>query len=117
MTKYEFLHSTPNDISIRIKIKTEEIEEHIKETEHISWMIGVYVREAIVSAFPGKKKIQYPESPLEKRNKTTKEISKKSGKTEKELQQELMYMSLRVRQANANIAKAREERITNKVGG
>lgn len=82
----------------------------------MSWMIGAYVREAIVSSFPGKKKIKYPESPIEKRSKSTKEISKKSGKTEQELQQELMYMSLRVKQANANIAKAREELLAVKQG-
>lgn len=83
----------------------------------MSWMIGAYVREAIVSAFPGKKKIKYPKSPIETRNESTKEIAKKSGKTEQELQQELMYMTLRVRQANANIAKAREERLAIKQGG
>ena len=117
MTKYDFLHSTPNDITLRLKIKGEEIEDHIKEMEQAAWLTGAYVRTAIVSALSGKKKVEYPKSPIEERNKSTKEISKKSGKTEQELQQEFMYMSLRIRQANANIAKAREERLAERQGG
>ena len=42
---------------------------------------------------------------------------KQTGKTEEELQQELAYYSLRVKQANSNIAKAREGRKLLEQGG
>lgn len=117
MSKYEFLHSTPNDIILRMEIKQDELEEHAKEIEYQSWLTGAYVREAIISALSVKKKIKYPENPIEVRSKTTKEIAKKSGKSEQQIQQELAYYSLRVKQANANIAQARQDRLAEIQGG
>lgn len=52
------------------------------------------------------KQIKYPNNPLLEREKSTDSIAKKTGKSEAELQQEERYFALRIKQANANIAKA-----------
>ena len=107
MNKREFLHSTPNDIQLRVEIANEEKEEKVRFMEHQSWLNGLYVQRAILSAVDGKKN-KYPEDPVKTHVKDTKQIAKGSGKTEEQLSQELAYATLLVKQANANISKRRK---------
>ena len=58
---------------------------------------------AVVAAF--NKKAKYPENPLLENTKTIKEIAKNNNKSEEEMNQELLYMTLRVRQTNARLEK------------
>ena len=77
--------------------------------EYHAWLNGYYVQCAILSAFNGKKN-PYPGNPLKIQSKDSKEIAKKTHKTEEQLKQELAYATLLVKQANANIAKKRKLR-------
>lgn len=96
------------DVNIRIEEYGKEKEEKIKTVEYLSWLTGIYVAHSIAVSF--NKHAKYPDSPIKVDPKDTKKMAKVTGKSEEELRQEEMYMSLLVRQANANIAKAREER-------
>ena len=111
ITKYEFMHATLNDINIRIEAYRKEQEEQLKRIEYQSWLTGMYVTHSIACAF--NKHSKYPKNPIAIDAKDIKQASKVTGKSEEELRQEEMYMSLLIRQANANIAKAREEREKN----
>ena len=117
MSKKEFLHSTPSDIILRSNIVIEQEKEKARETNYNAWLSGAYVRAAIVSALSSKKKIEYPKNPLLSEKAIEENAVKQTGKTEEELQQELAYYSLRVKQANSNIAKAREGRKLLEQGG
>lgn len=55
------------------------------------------------------KHAKYPKNPIQIDAKDTKQMAKVTGKSEEELRQEEMYMALLIRQANANIAKKKEE--------
>lgn len=55
------------------------------------------------------KHAKYPKNPIQIDTKDTKQMAKVTGKSEEELHQEEMYMALLIRQANANIAKKKEE--------
>lgn len=118
MSKQEFIHSTPADILLRTKILNEQRNEEAKEMEYNAWISGLYVRAAIVSALSDKKRsVKYPPNPLLSEKNTMENAVKQSGKSEEELKQELAYYSLRVKQANANIAQAREGRKLLEQGG
>lgn len=108
MTKQEFFHSTPIDIKYRIsayqeeqKIRATLEENHTKMEEYQAWATGLYTRFAIISALD--KKVQFPENPLVTHSKDIKEIAKNSGKSEAQLQQELLYMQMRVREVNSRL--------------
>lgn len=94
----EFFHLTPNEIYLHIQSFKEHVEERAREIEYAAWLNGSYVVAAIGTSFC--KNISYPENPLSVRSQSIEEKAKKSGKTESELQQELLYMQLRVMQAN-----------------
>lgn len=96
------------DMNIRIDAYGKEQEEHVKRLEYHAWLTGMYVTHSIAVSF--NKHAKYPESPIKVNAKDIKQVAKATGKTEEELRQEEVYMSLLVKQANANIAKAREER-------
>lgn len=108
MTKAEFLHSTMKDINIRIESYSEERENKLKTTEYLAWLTGMYVTHAIAVSFS--KHAKYPENPIKVNTKDIKQVAKATGKSEEELRQEEAYMSLLVKQANANISKARKKR-------
>lgn len=118
MSKREFLHSTPSDILLRINILNEQRKEEAKEMEYKAWLSGLYVRAAIASALSTRKHhIEYPKNPLLSDKNTMEAATKETGKSEEELQQELDYYSLRIKQANANIVQAREFRNELQQGG
>lgn len=66
----------------------------------------MYVSYSIACNF--NKHAKYPKNPIQIDTKDTKQMAKITGKSEEELHQEEVYMSLLIRQANANIAKKRE---------
>ena len=99
------------DMNIRIDAYGKEQEEHVKRLEYHAWLTGMYVTHSIACSF--NKHSKYPKNPIAVDTKDIKQVSKVTGKSEEELKQEEMYMSLLIRQANANIAKAREEREKN----
>lgn len=92
--------------------KKDEIDNHIDSLEYQSWLTGFYVRQAIVSAFPGKKKVDYPQNPLIEKSKSAERVAKNTNKTEQELLQEKADVEFLVRNANFNISK-KIEKITN----
>lgn len=103
MSEKEFRHSTLSEINLRIEVYQKEKEYRAKEIKYEAWLSGIFVMDAIASSFS--KNYKYPNNPLIDRTKTTEEISKETGKSEEELLQEEQYFAMRVRQANANIAK------------
>lgn len=107
MTEKEFRHSTLRDIDYRIEAYMNEKEYRAKEIEYQSWLTGIFVMDAIGCCFD--KKHKYPENPLITREGSPEEISKKTGKSEAELLQEEQYFAMRVRQANANIARVAKQ--------
>ena len=64
ISKREFLHSTLKDITMRIEGFKEEQEYRAQEIEYQSWLSGLFVRTAIVSAL--NKRCKYPKNPLDK---------------------------------------------------
>ena len=104
MTKKTFFHSTLRDVKLYIDAFYMEKDYQSKCIEHQSWLTGAYVMNAAVAAF--NKKTKYPENPLLENAKTIKEIAKNNNKSEEEMNQELLYMTLRVRQINAKLEKS-----------
>lgn len=107
MTDHEFMHSTMKYVKLRIENYAKEMEAQTKRIEYQSWLTGLYVMNAISCSF--NKHAKYPKNPIEVNVKDTKQMAKITGKSEEELHQEEMYMALLIRQANANIAKKKEE--------
>lgn len=108
MRKNEFMRSTMKDVLLRIEAYREAEEEKVKLSEYQSWLTGLYVTHSIACNF--NKHAKYPKNPIEADPKDTKQMAKITGKSEEEIRQEELYMDLLVRQANANIARKREER-------
>lgn len=104
------------DVNLRIKAYREEKQYDAKKVEYQSWLTGLFVRSAIVSAFNGKK-FKYPDNPIGIEHKSMEEIAQETGKTKEELAQEEQYFSMRVRQANANIDKVRKNKESDSKNG
>lgn len=116
MSRKEFLRSTIRDLQVRIreyeKSKRDEIETQVKLIEYQSWLSGLYVKSAVVSALSDKAK--YPDKPITEKTKKP-QIEEKTDvpkRSEAELKQEERYYELLIKKANANIAE-----IDNKKGG
>lgn len=101
------MHATPNDIYLKIEDYNNKKEEEYDLILYKSWLNGLYHTIALSSCFS--KGGKYPESPLNEKKKDLKEVAKKSGKTEKQMQQELLYMQLCVAKANSEIEKVGSE--------
>ncbi len=69
--------------------------------EYNAWLNGIYVRNAIASCFD--KKCEYPENPLAKKD--MKSIAERTGKSEVEMNRELVMATLKIRQANAELSE------------
>lgn len=103
---------TPKDFEYAVdayndKLKqTEMLEDmHIKHSEYIAWLTGLYVRSAVASVLGGRKATPYPMNPLTERKKEISEIAKANNRDEEEMRAELLVMQLEVGAANARIAK------------
>lgn len=94
------------DINLRIENYKEEKEYEAKMLEYHSWLTGAFVKSAINCFFS--KTAKYPENPIETEKKSVKGIAKANNMSEEEIQQNLQYISMRVRQANANITAVKE---------
>ena len=104
ISEKEFMHMTLRSVRLRIeRFWKREIEKQ-RQTEYYVWLTGYFNQFAIGAIMS--KQIKYPSNPLLEREKSTDSIAKKTGKSEAELQQEERYFALRIKQANANIARA-----------
>lgn len=104
ISEKEFMHMTLRSVRLRIeRFWKREIEKQ-RQTEYYAWLTGYFNQFAIGAIMS--KQIKYPNNPLLEREKSTDSIAKKTRKSEAELQQEERYFALRIKQANANIAKA-----------
>lgn len=99
MSKHEFFHSTIRDVNIFLYAYQKRERENIKMMEYNAWLNGIYIRSAIASCFD--KKHEYPENPLAKKD--IKSIAVRTGKTEVEMNRELVMATLKIRQANAEL--------------
>ena len=104
MKPKEFFHSTPNEIYMQMEAYRENLNQQYEFAEYQAWLNGLYDVWAIGTCFD--KKTKYPENPLEKKSKEISEVAKKSGKSEAQIQQELLYMQLRVMQVNHELRKS-----------
>lgn len=95
---------TPGAIRLRIERFWKMEIERQKQAEYHAWLTGYFNQFSIGSAIS--KSSKYPDNPLIDRRKSSEYIAEKTGKTEAELEQEERYFALRIKQANANIAKA-----------
>lgn len=75
--------------------------------EYQSWLTGYYTLAAIGTSF--NKHGRYPENPLELRSKSIESIAEKVGKTPEQMNNELLFMSLRINEANNKISRRKEE--------
>lgn len=114
MSRKEFLRSTIRDLQVRIreyeKSKRDEIETQVKLIEYQSWLSGLYVKSAVVSALSDKAK--YPDKPITEKTKKP-QIEEKTDvpkRSEAELKQEERYYELLIKKANANIAEIGNEK-------
>ena len=101
---------TPKEFQYHVDAKNEEVKERseleqvrIKNQEYIAWLTGFYVRLAVAELFGGKSASKYPQKPLTDHSDSIAEIAEKNGKTEEELNAELVMATLQIREANARI--------------
>lgn len=114
MSKHDFFHGTMNDVRYRMESFRAEMEDRARYCSNLAWMTGMYVMHSIASTF-GKGK--YPENPVAKEESSLARKAKRAGKSEEELSSELLYMSLRVREANAHIQALAESLEDNQSNG
>lgn len=81
MTKDEFFHSTPKEISVYINAYKEQKEYELKSTNYQSWLTGSYVLQAINCAFS--KNGNYPENPLLKEEKVLNQLKREVEEVKK----------------------------------
>ena len=81
MTKDEFFHSTPKEISVYINAYKEQKEYELKSTNYQSWLTGSYVLQAINCAFS--KNGNYPENPLLKEEKSMNQLKREVEEVKK----------------------------------
>ena len=94
-----------NDVRYRMESFKAQMEDDARQVANLAWLTGMYVMHAIGSTF-GKSK--YPDNPVIKEESSLAKKAKRAGKSEEELSAELLYMSLRVREANAHIQDLQE---------
>lgn len=101
---------TPKDFDYAVDAFNKNIEMqrdlelmHKDWIEYQSWLTGLYVYTAIGAAFGGKKGRSYPNKPFTDKSDSIEEIAKKNGKTEEELNAELLYMTLRIKEVNSRL--------------
>lgn len=71
--------------------------------EYLAWLTGLYVELAVAAVFGGKKARSYPQKPITDRSDSISEIARKNGKTEEEINAELLLATLQINEANARI--------------
>lgn len=87
--------------NLKAKQKLEEM--HFNWLDQHAWLVGAYVRLAVSSVLGGKKAPQYPQKPLTDNSDSVAEIAKNSGRTEEEINADLLMATLQIQEANARI--------------
>lgn len=105
MSKSEFFHSTPTDVNLRIQSSNDSKAEKLKFLEYQAWLTGYYVAFSIASNFSNK--TEYPKNPLVEyyEEKRVEEETGVPKKTKEEMEQEMLYISLCINKANAELSK------------
>lgn len=101
------MHSTPRDINTYIDIHNEKQQQEYDMREHVAWMHGIYVMNAIATCFA--KGHDYPDNPLLPKAGDIHDIARKTGRNEQEMKNELLMMQFLVGEANSKILKVEEE--------
>lgn len=103
---------TPKDFNYAVDAEIErnnervEIEKaHIQNGEYLSWLSGIYVMRAVACVLGGKKAQKYPDKPFTDHSDEISEIAKRNGKTEEEINQELILARFQIDEANARLEK------------
>ena len=101
---------TPKDFQYATEAYNDKMEYALKmekarteSGEYLAWLSGLYVQMAVGAVLGGKKAKRYPEKPLTDRSDSIEEIAKRSGKTEEELNADLLLATLQINEANARI--------------
>ena len=101
---------TPKDFNYAIdaynekmKLQKQMEEMHYNWLDQHAWLVGAYVRMAVGSVLGGKKASQYPQKPLSDNSESVAEIAKNSGRTEEEINADLLMATLQIQEANARI--------------
>lgn len=110
--KHEFWHMTPKEFEYHVDAHNEEMkqkqlieEAHVKNSEYIAWLSGIYVMRAVGSVLGGRKAPKYPERPLTETPQDDLEtIAKKNGLDVEEMKSELLLMTLEVDAVNARLS-------------
>lgn len=108
--KHEFFHMTPKDFNYALDAYNENFkaqqkleEMHYNQLDYQAWLIGIYVKIAIGNVLGGKKSAPYPQKPLTDNSESVTEIAKNSGRTEEEINADLLMATLQIQEANARI--------------
>lgn len=113
------MHTTPKDINARAKSLRKRLETENKSRwrmiEYQSWLTGCYTLAAIGTAFS--KHGKYPDNPLELEANKIENIAEKVGKTPEQMHGEMLMMTLRINEANSNIAKRQAELVAKASSG
>jgi hypothetical protein len=101
---------TPKDFQYALDAYNENMEmrqkleeEHYKQIDYQAWLTGIYVKIAVGNVLGGKKSTQYPQKPLSDNSDSVAEIAKHSGRTEEEINADLLMATLQIQEANARI--------------
>lgn len=108
--KHEFFHMTPKDFQYAVEAHNENMkmrqqleEEHYKQIDYQAWLTGIYVKIAVGNVLGGKKSTPYPQKPMTDNSESVAEIAKNSGRTEEEINADLLMATLQIQEANARI--------------
>lgn len=89
---------------MRVRAFNERQEDELSLVKFQAWLSGLYVKAAVAGCFDSS--VEYPENPVgDEREKTVGEIAEEVGKTEEELNQEMVYATMLVQQANFELGK------------
>lgn len=101
---------TPQDFNYVLDTYNERMKERQKleevrysQIDYQAWLTGLYVRIAVGSVLGGNKAPKYPEKPMTDKSESIEEIAKKNGKTEEEINAELLMATLQIQEANARL--------------
>jgi hypothetical protein len=95
-----------------MKMRQQLEEEHYKQIDYQAWLTGLYVRAAVSNVLGGKKGPQYPQKPLTDNSESVAEIAKNSGRTEEEINADLLMATLQIQEANARIEEVQSGKET-----
>ena len=108
MSKYTYLHSTPNDVDIYIeefdKRTKAEAEIAFERMKYSAWLSGLYVQNAVASVMS--KRAKYPKKPYGEEDSNTIVCTEDMTEEEKQLAAEMLFQNLQEMQNSFERSKA-----------